>query len=815
MPEHESGNKLDGENAEQYKKIAAEILSSAPVVEDQAMGADAWRQVYANPDRGHIAVVHGSRAKGSYGDYGNDLFAPPTEFGGGGFGGQAAYSPTDGFSHPARYGNSSAGGYHGREGWVYNKGANSAIDHMRIAQCVLLYKTEGIVQTIVHLLADFVVESVDLIHPDETVHNFYQAWKKKVKLKDRLHRMVVDLLTTGNVFMWTREAELKQDEKTAMKRGFGAQLVGNDLIVTVQDADGKCLRDKTINVEMLGDDFDKFKELKDACEVQANAGKVNEVMLEAGTRNNPTDPQAADKKDKTNTTIPWEYISLNPLQMQPRGSRFANEHYWVMMLSKRDLAPLSKFMSYRYYTDISTTQVNLPEIFKGKLKVADKGSPFAAELRLDEGRLSVIQDITKADYEEWATPQIYPAHKEVSFKRMLRQAEISAMESFKHAITLIKLGDVVNGFIPTPEQIERVAAALAGGSQVHHLIWDNLIEGQILQPDVGKILDPKKYQQVDKDIYSSLGISEAVMTGNGSFANSFMSIKLLLEKLETIRCKLQDWLQVEVKKIADAMKFRRLPIIEWGLMNLRDENAERKLWLELYDRGIVSDESMLQRFGTDFKIESSRQEFEAKFKEANNKDIKKDDEKFRAPVMVSRGPFNRDLVQKPKPAGPAGPKGGRPVKTGTPQTKKRNTKPKGMAAIQKFTSHLEFATNSLKLVADIATKQAVETQEVKDVRSLTKAQKVDLEQITLYVLAAINPDTEISETLVYDVLTGDDSVFSTEKCQKIVALYQEGASAASTKEERFNLMCNAYAAVNADLLEESDEGQTKEGTEVS
>jgi hypothetical protein len=41
------------------------------------------------------------------------------------------------------------------------------------------------------------------MHPDLTVHQFYQAWMTKVDLKARLHRFVVDLLTTGNVFIWS------------------------------------------------------------------------------------------------------------------------------------------------------------------------------------------------------------------------------------------------------------------------------------------------------------------------------------------------------------------------------------------------------------------------------------------------------------------------------------------------------------------------------------------------------------------------------------------------------------------------------------
>ena len=819
MAEHTPGDKVQQDKALGADQDHGEILDNAPIVEGPAMGdKDEWRRLYAAADRGVVlAKANQQQAKGGFGFYGehlgNNLYAPPVEFGGyggGGAGHQGFFSPYDAYSHPMRYGGGGGyGGYAGKEGWVYNKGGNSNIDQHRIAQCLMLYKTEGVVQTIVHLLADFVVESVDLVHPDQTVHNFYQNWSKQVKLKDRLHRFVIDLLTTGNVFIWTKEAKMKAAQKKVMKTGVSAEVIGDELVVQYKDSEGRVLRHKTVAVDMADDQLSTLKELNEACREHASAGKVNEVMLgkaEAGTRNDPDDPVKDAAKDKRAGVIPWGYVSLNPLQMQPRGSRFANEHYWVMMLSKRDMKPLSRFMSYRYYTDISTTKVNLPEIFKGKLQATKPGSAYGAELQLDERRLAVIQDITKTDYEDWATPQIYPAHKEVMFKRLMRQAEISAVESMKHAITLIKLGKVEEGFVPTEEQIERVAAALAGGSQVHHLVWDDLIEGQVLQPNLGNIFDPKKYQQTDKDIYAALGVSESVMTGQGSYANSFMSIKLLLEKLETIRCKLEDWLRVEVKKIADAMKFRRLPIIEWGLMNLRDENAERKLWLDLYDRGIVSDQSILERFGTDFDIEKARQEVEAKFKEERNKDVAKPDDKFRAPVMVQRGPFNRDLIQKQQqPPGGAGGKGGRPSGTGTPQTKKRNTKPKGMGSIRAFQQHYAYASAALKDIVTVATDLAVKNQGVRDQRSLSKAQKEDLERIVLFALAALNPSQEFTKDLVYDVLKGDDSAFSTEKVNKIVALYQAEVANASTKEERLDLMSNAFAAINADLLEEDDE----------
>jgi hypothetical protein len=760
-------------------------------------GPDDFRRVYASADRTAI-LANANRSSAGYGFYGehlgNNLFAPPQEFGGDGiYGDGAAFSPADAFSNPFRY--QMGGGIQGQEGWAYGTGSKN-IDHARIAQCVMLYKTEGIVQRIVHLLADFVVENIDIAHPDVTVHQFYQAWMTKVDLKARLHRFTVDLLTTGNVFIWTQEARLKDSEKRDMKRGIAAELIGDELVVSVADKDGKVLRDKSISINVEDDELETLKELKDACRANASAGRVNEIMLkrtQGDSRNDPADPL----NSKPNVAIPWRYTSLNPLQMEPRGSRFANEHKWVMLLHKRDMKPMAKYMNYRHYSDIGTTKVNIPEIFKGKLNPTNrKGTDYVAELELDPKRLSVIQDVTKADHEMWATPQILPAVKEVQFKRMLRQGEISAMESMKHMITLIKLGDTKEGFIPTEEQIERVAAALAGGSQSHHLIWDDLIKGEVLQPNIGNIFDPKKYEQVDKDIYASLGVSENVFTGNASYSNSFLTVKLLLEKLETIRNQLGSWLRVELKKIADAMKFKRLPILQWGFMSLRDENAERKLYMDLYDRGVVSEQTLLQRFGTDFDIELERQKLSRKIKKSLNVD--EEGEEPNVQVMIPRGPFIKEQKKAPPIAGKNNEKeqpqpAGRPPGTGKPLEKQRETKPQGLASIARLQEVSESARAALNMVTSTLTDRVTKAQDVKDSRSLTKAQKNDLEELILMTFASIDLiNSELNQDLVYKAM---NTSVVTPTAQKIVDLYKESSSQASTKEERFSLMVSAYAAI--------------------
>jgi len=752
---------------------------------------DEMREAYQDDDRISAlaqANINASRATAG-GIFGSDAIMPALEFGGGHYGGYGGgyggYGTVNGYgdpySWPGRYGIGVYGGV-GKEGWAYTKQGQS-IDHLRIAQCRLLYKTEGVVQNIVHLLADFATEGLQIEHRDESVNNFYRAWATKTNIQGRIHRFIIDLLTTGNVFVWRKEAKLKSSEKTSMKRG-QAYSIGDELF----DEKHRAIGDLT-------------------------------------------------KEVPKGTKIPWGYTSLNPLQIQLRGSRIAGDNSWVFLLTRDDVRGIKKpgkkggsdlLRDYRHYDELGDSEVNIPEHMKGKVKkVSNPSGPYVAEVELDDDRLSVLQDVTKTDYEAWATPMIYPAHKEVMFKRLMRQGEASAIESLKHMITLIKLGDTKEGLPPTPEAIQRVAGALAAGAQSNYLIWDDLIEGQVLQPDLGRILDPKKYESIDKDIFMALGVSESVMTGQGSYANSFLSIKLLLEKLETIRNQMLQWLLFELKYVAERMNFRVLPTVRFGLMNLRDENAERKLLSDLFDRGIISQQTFLELFDLDYEHERKRQLKEKMNMKKDNdpEDGEKDvfgtpEPPVKPPVMMPTGPFRKnEKPQPPKGFGepkPFGGPAGRPSNTKTPQTKKRNTKPQGMGKLIEYDRIRGFAGKALSLVDKCVTAQMVQLHDVKDVRSLNKQAKAALDDMVLVVMSQIPPDSELSENLVYNTLgivrSNPDSFDNL-----IYSQYCEAASNLKTKVEQHQAFCAVYAGIHSGIGDMEDEAGSDniEGNEPS
>lgn len=704
--------------------------------------------------------------------FGGDAILPSAEFSGGmygggvgNFGGMGGAGSGDIYSWPGRYQQGLYGAQSQGGGWYYRRQGQS-IDHQRIAQCIMLYKTEGIVQTIVHLLADFATEGVRIAHENDSVNNFYKAWAQKINIKDRIHRFVVDLLHTGNVFIWRKEAKLKPGEKTAMKRGQAYAIA-----------------------DQLYDD--KHKAIGDL------------------TRDVPK-----------GTKIPWGYVSLNPLQMDVRGSRFIGDHHWAMMLTRDDVQRLGKNINrgsgkYAWWDDIADTEINLPNELKGKLKKSTKKGlgQYEFEVELSKDRLTVVQDITKADYEAWATPSIYPAYKEVMTKRLMRAGEMSALESLKHMITLIKLGDTKEGLAPTPEAIRRVASSLAAGAQSHYLVWDDLIDGKVLQPNIGQVLDPKKYESINEDIFMALGISKSVMTGQGSYSNSFLSIKLLLEKLETIREKMLNWLMFELKIIAERMNFRNLPEVRFGIMNLRDENTERKLMMELFDRGIVSQETLLEYFELTYSHEHARQLRERHNIEKDNVGIKEEElgKKPDAPVMMPTGPYRKterpkDLPTPPMPTAPTvkQPKNnkapvGRPGGDGKKQEKRRETKPQGLGQLEQYDKARVFVSGAYPIVKRCVSQHIVDLH---DLNELSGDKLLLAQALSHLVMTQIVPDQKITENLVYNklgIVRSNKAVATNNPMIHSLSLVvQEGMSSQEIDE----LFIRIYASYHSGLLEE-------------
>lgn len=561
------------------------------------------------------------------------------------------------------------GGSHGGFTYLRRFSSNAAFNHALLSQCMMAYLGYGVVRNIIDLYADFATEGIDIEHPDESVRNFYKTWAKKVNMKERVHSMFLNLFVSGNVFVHRRWAKLTDQEKRAMKRAAAAENVGDMLVIR-----GKT-KDTTVEAREI-DFIDWF------------LSKNGEIHLSNDDKNTRTTaaPKPANEEElpeNLEKRIPWGYTFLNPLQMETRGRRLRGDNYWIMAIDKRDTLDIAKGLGMysSYNQDLGTTEVNLPKEFQARIQAyTGPGAGYSAEVKLSNEEISVIQAPGKWDWFDWAVPFCFPALRALNFKDCLRNMEMKACQSVINSIFLFKLGNIKDGLPAEDEHFERLADMLQMPGQALNILWNEAIEAEVIQADVKGIFDTGKHDSADRDILQALGVPDVLLGGKGgNFSNSYIAVAAVLERLESYRNKVQDWLMGEMKVIADAMGFQKLPTVKFGRTSLKDEKAYQVFLTSLYDRGILSADTLLSEANTEAEVEAN------KMKEEKKKYREKD-------IFEPKGPFVKDPKPPPGAAPPGGPAAkkqsapnGRPQNSGTgptgQQSNPRGPKGQNVAAL--------------------------------------------------------------------------------------------------------------------------------------
>jgi hypothetical protein len=693
------------------------------------------------------------------------------------------------------YGRMFSGVHSGGGGFTYLRrfSSNSAFNHQLIASCMLAYLGYGVVRNIIDLYADFATEGIDIDHPDASVRNFYKTWATKVDLSDRVHSMFLNLFVSGNVFVHRRWADLTDKEKRAMKSAQAAEKLEDSLLIRGTS------KDTTIEGREEGF-IDWFL-----------SGKATPV-LESKSRavaKAPESPQDEQMPKNPGKRIPWGYTFLNPLQMEMRGRRLRGDHYWIMAIDKRDTLDIARNMGFRssFNQELGTTEVNLPKEFMARIqKYSGPGAGYSAEVKLNREELTVVQSPGKWDWFDWAIPFCFPALRALSFKDCLRDMEMKACQSVINSIFLFKLGNIEKGMPAEDEHFERLADMLQMPGQALNILWNEAIDAEVIQADVKGIFDMSKHESADKDILTALGVPEVLIGGKGgNFSNSYIAVATVLERLESYRNKVLSWLMNELKVVADAMGFKKMPTVRFGRTSLKDEKVYQTFLTGLYDRGILSADTLLQEADTTAEIEAS------KMKEEKEKIREKD-------IFEPKGPFVKDPKVPPaggaKPAGPPQKKlNGRPPGSATGPTGKQSNPrtPKGQNvaalaevlelhdALQRrgraMLDHLETYISDRVLSA-----QARENPNLKNVKNLRAQERERLEWLIYNVFSHMPAPQTDEEKLSDDFIV---NMLRSDACEKVKAevfrLYTEKVidysktyGKAPTREMRRQFMVSAW-----------------------
>ena len=245
------------------------------------------------------------------------------------------------------------------------------------------------------------------------------------------------------------------------------------------------------------------------------------------------------------------------------------------------------------------------------------------------------------------------------------------------------------------------------------------------------------------------------IAGNGGgFTNNFISLKTLVERLQYGRDQLVKFWERELEIVRKAMGFRKSAHIVFDQMSLSDEAAEKNLLIQLADRDIISQETILERFKEVPSVEKVRLKREQKersndaypdkaspFHNANHKqEIEKMD---RQSKLNKEERDSKEVKDNGRP----------PLKKDEGPRKKRVETPKSKPGVADM---LVWTSETFDTISKNINKAFLSINKKTNMRQLTKAEVLDLETIKLDVLTNLPIMVPATAQHITDVMSAGE-----------------------------------------------------------
>jgi hypothetical protein len=509
--------------------------------------------------------------------------------------------------------------------------------------------------------------------------------------------------------------------------------------------------------------------------IKRSTAKINAAKEEELRKAVAADVLIQDIK-RPKREIPWKYDFLNPLTIDVLNyynGMFLGQPIYLMNLSKT---------TYDTFTaaDMSGKQTfsKLPPDIQKQVKEGKR------QIQLDPELLEVFY-YKKDDWLVWANPMLYAILDDLIMLEKMKLADLAALDGAISQIRLWNVGSLEHKIIPKKDVINKLRDIIASntGGGTMDLVWGPELSFKESQSEAYKFLGKEKYEPVLTSIYAGLGIPPSLAgssSGGGSYANNYVSLKTLIERLEYGRTLLIRFWMKEIEIVQKAMGFKLPAQIRFDNIILSDEAAEKQLLISLADRGILSDQTILERFGEIPEIERVRVRREEQSRKTDqstpmkaspyhNPNVRNDVAKVLATKDGLADEYYHDELDLPKRKIPAPPTakppgggfgGGPPQQDpkavdgkpqgGRPAGKKDQIKRKNKTIGE--TAAVLWAYEAQKSIAEEVTPMMLEYFKKKNVRSLTKAEFDHLEYFKLCLLTNIEPFIELDVDIIKELI---------------------------------------------------------------
>jgi len=316
-----------------------------------------------------------------------------------------------------------------------------------------------------------------------------------------------------------------------------------------------------------------------------------------------------------NIEIPSQYIILNPSDIRLQGSIAFSRGVYYKVVTDYELQILRNPQT----DEQREVFESLPEETKKLIKDTKNTGMAAVTIPLNTDRLVAVF-YKKQDYEPFAVPMGYPVLEDINWKQEMKQMDMAVARTTNQAILLITMGTKPEEGGVNQKNLMAMQKLFENESVGRVLISDYTTDAKFVIPDIGNILDPKKYDVVNQDI--QMGLNN-ILLSDEKFANTSIKVQVFMERLKQgRRVFLENFLMPEIRRVSKEMGFKNYPDAHFEEVDLRDTSVYSRIYSRLIELGVLTAEEGMQAIESGrFPTPEESLESQKKFQEHKNEGL--------------------------------------------------------------------------------------------------------------------------------------------------------------------------------------------------
>jgi len=218
------------------------------------------------------------------------------------------------------------------------------------------------------------------------------------------------------------------------------------------------------------------------------------------------------------------------------------------------------------------------------------------------------------EFEPRGNSMVLPAFEAIELLRDYRKAERAIAKRWTTPLRFIQVGGSFGGKLITPDQamLEHVRDEMERMDLKSGLVVPFYVKAETYGTEGKSLNTEAKVKECKEDILVALGMARSIVTGDGpNFATASVSMQKMIVQLKEIKQaarNILDWVfdeWMERKGHEDEELH-----YEFSDLDLTAEVDQKKLLVELYDRGLISKSTLQQKMGLSPDVEDKQQEGE-------------------------------------------------------------------------------------------------------------------------------------------------------------------------------------------------------------